>query len=78
VHHHALDILGNEMVKKNLRLKAKMIERHGSQVAFSRVVGLSEQYISHVVNNRRRLKPPQVSQWCEILNCTAFEVGLIG
>ena len=47
----------------NLKLKAKIIERYGSQVDFSEAIGIDETLISKVVRGRRTLSPEKQLDW---------------
>ncbi|MCF8084163.1 MAG: helix-turn-helix domain-containing protein [Deltaproteobacteria bacterium] len=53
----------------NKRLKAKIIERFGSQADFAQEIQVDESVISRVIRGRRVLSPEDRAKWCEVLGC---------
>jgi hypothetical protein len=56
-------------LKMNRKLKAKIIEKFGSQAEFSMKVPEDESIISRVVQERRKLNPERQDVWAIILGC---------
>jgi len=61
----------------NRKLKAKIVERFGSQADFAAVVGVDESVISRIVNGRRVLSPEDMVRWSKALACNSeiFQAG---
>jgi DNA-binding transcriptional regulator YdaS (Cro superfamily) len=55
------------MNNKNNDLKAKIIKKFGSQLAFAKEVNTSELFVSQVINGRRKLSPELQEAWTETL-----------
>jgi|WetSurMetagenome_2_1015567.scaffolds.fasta_scaffold85738_4 DNA-binding transcriptional regulator YdaS (Cro superfamily) len=53
----------------NKKLKAKIIERFGSQFIFARLLKIHEAEVSLIVRGRRQLPPEKKQKWCEFLGC---------
>jgi hypothetical protein len=53
----------------NLILKAKIIEKFGTQADFAIAVKDDETLVSRVVRRRRFLTPEKQRQWAKILKC---------
>ncbi len=51
----------------NLKIRAKIIERYGSQANFSTVVKRDEAFISRVLHRRRYLTMEEAERWGELL-----------
>jgi hypothetical protein len=58
----------------NLPLKAKIIEKFGSQANFSEVINEPEPAISRTIRGRRKLDEQGRSKWAEALDCEADEI----
>jgi len=58
----------------NLKLKAKIIERYGSQVDFSEAINVNETIISKVIRGRRTLAPEKQVEWASVLHSTPAEL----
>ncbi len=58
----------------NLKLKAKIIEKYGSQVDFSEAINVNETIISKVIRGRRSLDPERQIAWADALNSTPREL----
>lgn len=58
-----------EVMEMNRRLKAKIIERFGSQADFSQKIGVDESVISRVIRGRRVLSPEDQAKWSKVLGC---------
>jgi DNA-binding transcriptional regulator YdaS (Cro superfamily) len=66
------------MKKKQLLLKAKIIERFGSQADFAEVVGLDESLVSRIVCGRRLLRREQWRTWAKALKVSVRDLkGLL-
>lgn len=55
-------------------LKAKIIEKFGSQSRFSQVIGEKENKISRVVRGWESLEGERLSRWAKALGCDADEL----
>jgi plasmid maintenance system antidote protein VapI len=53
----------------NKKLKAKIIERFGSQADFAQEIQVDESIISRIVRGRRVLSPEDQSKWVKVLKC---------
>lgn len=63
----------------NLKLKAKIIEKFGTQADFAIVAKGDESFISRVVRGRRNLSPEDQKSWATLLDCEPnklFEQGV--
>jgi transcriptional regulator with XRE-family HTH domain len=58
----------------NTKLKARILERFGSQTDFSEEVGQHESFISKVVRNRREPSQETKEHWASILNCEVKDI----
>ena len=58
----------------NRKLKAKIVERFGSQSEFAQVLGVRDPYVSRVVNGRDRLSESGKSLWASVLNCEKADI----
>lgn len=63
----------------NRKLKAKIIERYGSQFLFATTMGLHEASVSRIIRGRRALSPEDRAQWAVALgidvNDSLFDGG---
>lgn len=55
----------------NKKLKAKIVERFGSQADFAQELQVDESIISRIVRGRRVLSPEDQVTWCKVLKCDA-------
>jgi plasmid maintenance system antidote protein VapI len=53
----------------NKQLKAKIIERYGSQADFAHSMRVDESLVSRIIRGRRSLSPEDVKRWSEALGC---------
>ena len=53
----------------NRRLKAKIVERFGTQADFAQALGVDEALVSRVVRGRRSLSTENKKLWMRKLNC---------
>lgn len=60
----------------NFKLKARIVERFGSQWKFAQAVKDHESNISKVIRGRKRLKPEIQKRWAKVLGCEPEELGL--
>ena len=58
----------------NRRLKAKIIEKFGTQSEFAQIAGIDETFVSRVVRNRRKLRPEEQRFWSRLLGVKPEEV----
>ena len=58
----------------NKRLKAKIIERAGTQADFAVLAGEREEEISRVIRGRRSLSLERKSRWARLLKTTVDEI----
>jgi len=58
----------------NKTLKAKIIERYGTQADFGEAIDTDETLISRVVRGRRVLKPSIQKAWAEALGCKPKDI----
>jgi plasmid maintenance system antidote protein VapI len=58
----------------NRILKAKMIEKFGSQIRFAHTIGEDESNVSRVVNGWRSLTPTEHKQWADVLGCSPEDI----
>lgn len=54
-------------MKVNLRLKAKIIERFGTQAQFAKTLRIQESMVSEVVRGRRNLTEDEKNAWLSAL-----------
>lgn len=54
-------------MEKNNTLKAKIIEKYGTQGDFAEVLNIHESKVSQVVCGRRPLTPAGQDQWSDLL-----------
>ena len=63
----------------NLKLKAKIIEKFGTQADFASVLKGDESFVSRVIHGRRYLSAEKQKAWANILDCEQnqiFEIGI--
>lgn len=53
----------------NKKLKAKIVEKFGSQSDFAQELQVNESIVSRIVRGRRVLSPEDQVKWCKALNC---------
>lgn len=53
----------------NKKLKAKIIEKFGSQADFAQKIQVDESMISRIVRGRRVLSPEDRDIWSRVLKC---------
>ncbi|HOD36811.1 MAG TPA: helix-turn-helix transcriptional regulator [Syntrophales bacterium] len=58
----------------NRKLKARIIETHGSQWEFAREVGIHEADVSRVLRGRKVLTAEQRRKWAKLLTCDEKEI----
>jgi len=58
----------------SMRLKAKIIEKFGTQIRFSQVIGERENQVSRVVRGWERLEGERLGKWAKALGCKASEL----
>ena len=58
----------------NLKLRAKILEKFGSQAEFSMAVKEDESTISRIIRNRRKPSEEQKIRWANIIGCKHNEI----
>jgi transcriptional regulator with XRE-family HTH domain len=58
----------------NKRLKARIIERYGTQADFSVAIKTDETIVSRVIRGRRMLDPKTQEKWAHKLGSTVAEL----
>jgi transcriptional regulator with XRE-family HTH domain len=58
----------------NKRLKARIIEIHGSQTDFADELGVAESVVSRIVRGRRELSPEMKKAWAARLDCKVKDI----
>jgi hypothetical protein len=53
----------------NLLLKAKIVERFGTQADFSKAIGKDPVFVSQVIRNRKVLNSNGRRTWARVLGC---------
>lgn len=62
----------------NKTLKAKIVEKYGTQADFAQAINAHESIVSRVVRNRKTLPLTTKEKWAKALGCRAKEVFLEG
>ncbi len=55
-------------------LKARIVEKFGTQFEFSKAIGEHEAVVSKVIRKRLILNTEQKKAWAEVLNCKPSEI----
>lgn len=63
------------MVKTFPKLRGRIIEKFGSQVAFAQEVGSTDVTITNKLNGRYDISMPDIIKWSKALEITKDEVG---
>ena len=58
----------------NLKLKARIIERFGTQADFGEAIGLDDSIISKIIRGRRTLDPEWQLIWAKALGCDPKDI----
>jgi len=58
----------------NQKLKAKIIEKYGTQADFAQAIDIDETLISRVVRRRRKLNPAIQKKWADALECKSEDL----
>jgi plasmid maintenance system antidote protein VapI len=58
----------------NRKLKAKIIENHGSQWQFAHALGIHESEVSRIIRGTRTLNPEDRRKWAEALSVKEEEI----
>ena len=58
----------------NRKLKARIVEKFGTQADFAQVVKIDETIVSRVVRGRRILQAETQKQWAEVLQTPTCEL----
>jgi plasmid maintenance system antidote protein VapI len=53
----------------NKYLKARIVERYGSQFEFARALGEHEAVVSRIIRGHRELTPKEQMKWANALGC---------
>ena len=62
-------------LQKNLDLRAEIIRKFGTNIAFARVAGTTELIVSQVITRRKKLSAKEQRHWAEILSCQPKLIG---
>lgn len=57
------------MTENQLRLKAAIVGKYGSQERFALALGASDWLVSRVVRGIRHLTPTEGDKWVDLLGC---------
>jgi transcriptional regulator with XRE-family HTH domain len=58
----------------NLKLKAKIVERFGTQADFGEAIGIDDSIISKIIRGRRTLDSEKQIVWAQALRSTPREL----
>ena len=58
----------------NKKLKAKIIEKYGTQADFAPVINTDESLISKFIRGRRKLSPENQRIWADALDCKPRDI----
>ena len=58
----------------NKKLKAKIIEKYGTQADFAPVIDTDESLISKIIRGRRKLNPEMQFIWAKALGCKPEDI----
>lgn len=61
----------------NLKLKARIIERFGTQADFGEAIGMDDSLISKIIRGRRTLNPEMQLIWAKALGCNPKDIFAI-
>jgi len=61
-------------LKMNNRLKAKIIEKFGTQADFAQMAETSEPEVSRIVRGRRNLNTEKKTKWAQLLSTPVSEI----
>lgn len=56
------------------KLRGRIVEKYGSQVAFSKVVNNSISYISQYLNGRKMLSQKTIDKWAAALEISSEDI----
>ena len=58
----------------NRKLKARIIERFGTQADFGEAIGIDDSIISKIIRGRRTLDPERQLIWAKALGCKPKDI----
>ena len=58
----------------NLKLKAKIVEKYGTQADFAPVINTDESLISKIIRGRRKLDTKMQFVWAKALGCRPEDI----
>ncbi len=58
----------------NLKLKAKIVEKYGTQADFAPVINTDESLISKIIRGRRKLDTEMQFVWAKALGCRPEDI----
>ena len=64
------------MEKLYSKLRGRILEKFGSQGAFAKAIGLSEQSVSAKLNGKFQFSTDDIIKWCQLLDINREDVGL--
>ena len=66
---------GDILSRDNLNLRGRIIQKYGSQGAFAKRLGKSEQTVTAKLNGRSQFTQEDILNWCNALDIIAEDVG---
>ena len=67
---------GDKLTYKYNKLRGRIIEKFGSQVAFAEAVGLSKTQLSKKMTGKAGFDQNDIVKWCGLLDIPVEEAGL--
>ncbi len=58
----------------NLKLKAKIIEKYGTQADFAQIIDMDDSLISKIIRGRRTLNSAKQFEWAQALGCKPKDI----
>ena len=58
----------------NKILKAKIIEKFGTQADFAQTININEELVSRIVRGRRTLNSETQRKWADVLECKPGDI----
>lgn len=68
--------MGQEQKFNFGKLKGRIVEVFGSQVAFAKALGISEITVSNKLNGRSELTSSDIRKWCKLLKINPSDIGI--
>ena len=58
------------------KLRGRIVEKYGTQGAFSKAVKLSENSVSRKINGIKSFSREDILRWCELLDIDRDDIGI--